>query len=554
VYIKINFNKKDNLYTYQKKQFEIIPTFILHIAKRAKRYRCFFVKKREKIDINGKASQLLEENPIAHVLLDLNWNIEYVNKKFFEITDFSHDDIIGSHITILSKIIEPFSEFDTILEKLNKDEKWYSEFKANNSSRQHLWVSAYLIPLLDKDNTLFNYLLLIQDITEQKKMFDQLRKLSRAVEQSPASVVITDISGNIEYVNPKFCELTGYSYEELISSNCRILKSGQKSKQEYKELWSTILSGSEWSGKFYNKKKDGSCYWESALISPLKNEVGEITHFIGVKEDITERKKSKVALKENEKKLRFRNQIIEKDLQNARNIQMALLPYKAPSVENLQIEYRFLPLEAVGGDYFAFYQIAEKELGIFVADVVGHGVSAALFLALLKYTSEIVAKNYKKYPDLFLKNLNEALYYGMYNYFITGVYGYFKQDKENGEVEFKYANGGHPPLLYHNREMSEIRPIKAKGSIIGMLEHMKYLDEKIILHKGDRIYFYTDGVAETRNSGNEIVGFQNVAEIVRRATSDSLAETLDNIIDLLNQFRGDVSFDDDIIVIGVEVE
>ena len=131
----------------------------------------------------------------------------------------------------------------------------------------------------------------IFDTTKSKLALSEIKKLSRAVEQSPALVVITDTSGNIEYVNAKFTEVTGYSKEEVIGENPRILKSGNLSNEVYKNLWETILSGKEWKGEFQNRKKDGTYYWEAATITQIKNNQGEITHFIAIKEDITEQKK-----------------------------------------------------------------------------------------------------------------------------------------------------------------------------------------------------------------------------------------------------------------------
>ena len=131
---------------------------------------------------------------------------------------------------------------------------------------------------------------IVRDISFQKKLENQLIKLSIATEQSPVSIVITDTNGDIEYVNPKFTEITGYTVEELIGKNPRVLKSGWTSNEEYKKLWETITSGKMWKGIFKNKRKDGSFYWESALIAPIKNSSGRITNFIGIKEDITRQK------------------------------------------------------------------------------------------------------------------------------------------------------------------------------------------------------------------------------------------------------------------------
>ena len=125
---------------------------------------------------------------------------------------------------------------------------------------------------------------------EAEAALEALRQISRAVENSPATVVITDRDGLIEYVNPKFTEITGFSAEEAIGQNPRILSAGVQSKEFYRELWSTILSGNEWRGEFCNRKKNGAILWEHASISPIRDEKGAITHFVAVKEDVTERK------------------------------------------------------------------------------------------------------------------------------------------------------------------------------------------------------------------------------------------------------------------------
>ena len=137
----------------------------------------------------------------------------------------------------------------------------------------------------------------VQDATERRQTEDQLRKLSRAIEQSTATVIVTDRAGRIEYVNPHFSRLTGYSSEEVIGQNPRILNSGVHPREFFKELWGQILAGRDWHGEFFNKKKNGENYWESASISPIKNDAGEITHFVAVKEDITERKRVATELK-----------------------------------------------------------------------------------------------------------------------------------------------------------------------------------------------------------------------------------------------------------------
>ncbi|MBK9391995.1 MAG: PAS domain S-box protein [Bacteroidetes bacterium] len=130
-----------------------------------------------------------------------------------------------------------------------------------------------------------------QDITELRRAEDQLRKLWSAVDQSPVSIMITDLDGKIEYFNPAACWMTGYSHNEMIGKNPRIFQSGETNRSIYKGLWKTITSGKVWHGEFRNRRKSGELYLESCTISPVKDSSGAISHFIGIKEDITERKR-----------------------------------------------------------------------------------------------------------------------------------------------------------------------------------------------------------------------------------------------------------------------
>ncbi len=139
---------------------------------------------------------------------------------------------------------------------------------------------------------------ILRDISARKEAEGQLRKFSRIAEQIPASIMITDTQGNIEYINPKFAQTSGYTEEEVIGKNPSILKSGEQSDTEYKGLWKTIIAGKEWKGELHNRKKNGELYWESVSISPLRDPEGNITNFLAVKEDITERKLTEDALRE----------------------------------------------------------------------------------------------------------------------------------------------------------------------------------------------------------------------------------------------------------------
>jgi PAS domain S-box-containing protein len=146
-------------------------------------------------------------------------------------------------------------------------------------------------PVFDASGKIVGSQGILFDITDRKRAEEELRTLSRAIEQSPASIVITDLAGAIQYVNPRFTELSGYTLPEVRGQTLRIIKSGQTPPEVYRELWSTIQAGHEWHGEFCNRKKNGELFWESASISPVFDDRGKIVHFVAVKEDITERRR-----------------------------------------------------------------------------------------------------------------------------------------------------------------------------------------------------------------------------------------------------------------------
>ncbi len=178
---------------------------------------------------------------------------------------------------------------DSILTSAQTLQPWREEFRTAHRQLGTIWVEGHSVPQLAPDGSVLWHGFL-HDITSRKLAEEQLRKLSRAVDQSPVSIVITDAKGTIEYVNPKFTDLTGYTLAEVRGKNPSVLKSGTTPASKYAALWKTILQGKTWRGEFLNLKKNGEPFSELASISPVMDEAGAITHFLAIKEDITQRK------------------------------------------------------------------------------------------------------------------------------------------------------------------------------------------------------------------------------------------------------------------------
>ncbi|WP_281335826.1 PAS domain S-box protein [Flavobacterium eburneipallidum] len=202
----------------------------------------------------------------------------------------SKDDIIGKPVL---DFIHPDS-IDSVLqrmEEVTRDEKASKiiEEKFIDLNGKPIFVEIKAIPTVFEKKPAVQ--VIIHDITQTKQNQEKIKQLSQAVEQSPVTIIITNTYGEIEYVNPKFTATTGYSFEEIIGKNPRILKSNHTSPDDYEQLWKTISSGNAWHGEFHNVRKNGELYWESSSISPILNVEGKTTHYIAINEDITERKK-----------------------------------------------------------------------------------------------------------------------------------------------------------------------------------------------------------------------------------------------------------------------
>jgi two-component system sensor histidine kinase/response regulator len=190
-------------------------------------------------------------------------------------------------------IEELLLESDAVIREKKKN-RFEGLFKRKNGTPMYAEVVATLVEI-DGRMTIQS---VVRDMTVRKKMEDNLRQLSSAVESCSTAVIITDRDGNVEYVNPKFTALSGYALGEIEGLNPRFLKSGKQPKDFYQELWSTILEGREWHGTLLNKKKNGETFWVSTSISPVPGEDNVISHYVCVQEDITELKKLEAELVE----------------------------------------------------------------------------------------------------------------------------------------------------------------------------------------------------------------------------------------------------------------
>jgi len=233
--------------------------------------------------INSALDGIISINPLGI--------IESFNKGAATIFGYSTEEVLGKNISMLMPSPHRERHNDYISQYL-KTKKANIIGKTVELKAQRKDGAIFPMELTVSESHYvgkITFIGIIRDISERRHAAEQINKLSRAVTQSPVSIIITDAKGIIEYVNPKFTQVSGYEYDEIIGQSPRILKSGETPPEEYKRLWDTISAGGQWRGMLHNVKKNGELFWESATISPIRNLDGEITHYLAVKEDITER-------------------------------------------------------------------------------------------------------------------------------------------------------------------------------------------------------------------------------------------------------------------------
>jgi PAS domain S-box-containing protein len=222
--------------------------------------------------------------------------IIYVNDKFCNVLGYSRSDIIGKSYKTIQSNLHSNEFFQKMWTTIENGKIWKGVLANKKLSGGVVWLDTTIVPILNENGEPIEFIAVRYDITKIKEAENELKKLESAIEFSPSSIVITNTKGEIEYVNRKFTEVTGYSYEEALNQNPRILKSDFYDHNHYKSMWETLNSGKVWQGLFKNRRKNGEAFWENASIAPIFDSEDNITHYVAVKEDISSKRDAEEAL------------------------------------------------------------------------------------------------------------------------------------------------------------------------------------------------------------------------------------------------------------------
>ena len=286
----------DNPHAFSKKDEELLSFISNQLA--------LFIERKEAVlqlkASNERYKTLMQQASDAIILLNMNGAIVDANEKTAKSLGYSLEELL--ELNAFDLIPPVFAKEQKVRYwdnfALGKITEFETVFLRKDGRKFPVEISSGIVKIGNEDFVLS----IARDISERKKSEEKIRQLSLGVEQSPASIVITDLGGKIQYVNKKFTEVSGYTAKEVLGRSPRILKSGLMPDSLYKELWTTIAAGKEWRGEIINRRKDQSLFWELVSISSVKNKKGELTHYIAVKEDITERKEMEAELRKAKQK------------------------------------------------------------------------------------------------------------------------------------------------------------------------------------------------------------------------------------------------------------
>lgn len=510
---------------------------------------------------------ILETIEEGYFELNLNGDFTYFNRSLSEILGrFTMDEIRTMNYRDIMDGINAshvFQEFTTVFSTGKSREIKYTILNKDNEERR---FEALISPVRDYDDSIIGFRGIAHDVTEKEKILEELKdsllqtelneKKYRLLAENSTDIiwVLDHQTFSFSYISPSVEKVRGLTVEEALNEKIENVFPREDLEQiliifgEEIEKDKTGLYDPDRRLTFETReyKKDGSIIWVEITAKFLRNEKGEPVATQGSTRDISHRK-----LVEQE-----RDRFAE-NLAAAKIVQQEILPQRIPASELVSIAFRYHPMETIGGDYFTFVDIREyNSLGVFIGDVSGHGIPAALYTMMLKAITDRLFRKYSLDPSRFLEELNNETHLNITTHFITGIYGLFSAGTGEECVSFRFSKGGHPYPVYYNSQSGFAEYIETSGRALGFLKDQKYPTCSLPLYRGDKIYFYTDGLIEVFNRENEIFGFDRFLNLINEVNRLGLPleESLDFILKSVVEFSASYEQDDDIVIIGIEAK
>ena len=340
----------------------------------------------------------------------------------------------------------------------------------------------------------------------------------RALDGAAEGITIADArlpDRPLIYANQGFARMTGYVVDEVLGRNCRFLQGPDTDAAAAREIRQAIEAERECIVEILNYRKDGSTFWNRLSITPVRDETGRASHFIGIQSDVTARRLA-------EGGLRAAKDALELELRLAARVQQALLPPPEVTLGEFRLARAFHPCTDLAGDGVGIVSLPGGALGLYLLDVSGHGVGAALLSFTLNHMFSATVGGVLTVADTgggirlvdpsgVAERLNQQFPIDRTRQYFTLVYGVL----DTATADLRYVIAGHPAPI-HLPVTGPPRPVAGSGLPVGMLEGTRYEHASLRLEPGDRLYFYTDGVIEALNAREEDFGLARLLSEIRR--------------------------------------
>ena len=386
-------------------------------------------------------------------------------------------------------------------------------------------------------------------LLSDKSVDYQLQLKDRALAATAEGITISDNlqpDNPIVYANEGFERLTGYTKEEVLGKNCRFLQ-GEKSDPDTKEeIRKSIHAERPCSVEILNYRKDGSTFWNLLSITPIRDESGRVTNFLGIQSDVTKRKNFENELYRVSENLKQTNKRMKKDLEDARQLQLAMLPLDLPYLSYLDIAVAMTTAQEVGGDYYDFYQSAQN-LTFAIGDATGHGLKAGTIVTATKALFNSVSRLDKPKDMLnrissFLKNM------GFRNMYMAMLIA------KISDKEIVISSAGMPFTFYYRHADQAVYEIPLKGMPLGSFPQFNYQSERIKLKKGDTFLFHSDGLSECFNGRREMFGNSRIKSIFRKSIDESPEQIVNKLTEAAKDWIGTGKPHDDMTLVVMKIK
>lgn len=395
---------------------------------------------------------------------------------------------------------------------------------------------------------------------------DELALRESALAATAEGVTISDprLPDNpIIYANTGFERLTGYSVQDVVGRNCRFLQGPATDPSTVDQIRRAVRKEQECSVQLLNYRKDGTPFWNRLSITPVRDAAGALTHFVGVQSDVTAQKRAEEALRQANRKLEEANKRMAQDLEAAAKIQRSLLPNDIPEFPGFTFSWAFRPCTELAGDILNIRPLDHRHVALYVIDVSGHGVAAALFAftlshllsaipgesVLLTPTDEEPSGRRITSPAEVARRLNRKFPFdSRTNQYFTMIYGVL--DSKTGQ--FRYVSAGHPGPLWAP-SLGQPVDLTSSGHPVGLISGASYEERTLQLAHGDRLYLITDGITEAQNAAGEESGverFLRALDKTRRLPLNKASEELMRDVEI---WSGGVGLTDDASILACQM-